>query len=71
MSEGGRRSWKVSVVIFEKYCCFVLANRIFFAFVHLSRVVSTEILSDRRMRLELFEMDEVKTVSAFDSFAIK
>ena len=71
VSGDGRRSWKVSVSIFEKYCCFVVANRIYFAFIHLSRVVSTEMLGDRQMMLELFEVDELKTVSAFVSFAIR
>ena len=59
------------VFILEKYCCLLVANKIFFAFVHLSRVVSTEMLSDRRMMLELFEIDALKIVSAFDSSAIK
>ena len=71
VSGGGRRSWKVRVSIFEKYCCLLVANKMFFAFVHLSRVVSTEMLRDRQMMLELFEVNALKMVSAFESSAIK
>ena len=63
--------WKVSVLILEKWCSFIYDNRIFFAFNHLFKLMSRALLSDWRMMLELFEVDKLKTVSVFESLAVR